>query len=367
MKSSSSVGPRRPAFSEFWLSATGTPWLVVSARPVESTRTRSSERASGFCADRRRRRCRSSRSRSTSVTVLAPTIGSAGLTDAPAGGATRGLRIVFARLVGIERKRGGEIGGRRDLLGEDIACSPVPRLGGAADGRAAAAHVALGRLLVAACTGRAQHVPCQPIDARRARVSATSSCGQALRPVRATALARQQRGADARARPPALRSAAWRAPRRCGRPAASGPGGTRSRPGARRRDRTGSRRGRRTTAAGRGGTKVTLRLVSQTPVDLACPASRGASRRTATRRRARAAGSSSGAAAWTSASRRGEFDSSTSAMRIARSAARRSCLAAGRRTSTAARPRPRCRASAPARGSRSSSSTRLRDQVVARW
>ena len=30
MKSSSSVGPRRPAFSEFWLSATGTPWLVVS-------------------------------------------------------------------------------------------------------------------------------------------------------------------------------------------------------------------------------------------------------------------------------------------------------------------------------------------------
>jgi hypothetical protein len=28
-KSSSSVGPRDPLFSEFWLSETGTPWLVV--------------------------------------------------------------------------------------------------------------------------------------------------------------------------------------------------------------------------------------------------------------------------------------------------------------------------------------------------
>ena len=27
----STVGPRRPAFSEFWLSETFTPWLVVSA------------------------------------------------------------------------------------------------------------------------------------------------------------------------------------------------------------------------------------------------------------------------------------------------------------------------------------------------
>ena len=42
MKSSSSAGPRSPALSEFWLSATGTPWLVVSTRPPESTRTRSS-------------------------------------------------------------------------------------------------------------------------------------------------------------------------------------------------------------------------------------------------------------------------------------------------------------------------------------
>jgi hypothetical protein len=29
-KSSSSVGPRMPALSEFWSSAMGTPWLVVS-------------------------------------------------------------------------------------------------------------------------------------------------------------------------------------------------------------------------------------------------------------------------------------------------------------------------------------------------
>src|SRR3984885_6243436 len=48
MKSSSSVGPRRPALREFWLSATFTPWLVVSARPPESTRTRSSEAVVGL-------------------------------------------------------------------------------------------------------------------------------------------------------------------------------------------------------------------------------------------------------------------------------------------------------------------------------
>ncbi|MCY1369655.1 hypothetical protein D9M69_567070 [compost metagenome] len=43
MKSSSSTGPRTPYFSEFWLSAMGTPWLVVSICPEESTRTRSSD------------------------------------------------------------------------------------------------------------------------------------------------------------------------------------------------------------------------------------------------------------------------------------------------------------------------------------
>jgi len=48
MKSSSAVGPRRPIFSEFWLSATFTPWLVVSSRLPSSTRTRSSGRLSGL-------------------------------------------------------------------------------------------------------------------------------------------------------------------------------------------------------------------------------------------------------------------------------------------------------------------------------
>src|SRR6476661_4667147 len=41
MKSSSRAGPRNPALSELWLSATGWPKFVVSPRPPESTRTRS--------------------------------------------------------------------------------------------------------------------------------------------------------------------------------------------------------------------------------------------------------------------------------------------------------------------------------------
>src|SRR5436190_5413038 len=42
MKSSSNAGPRNPAFREFWLSATYTPWFVVMAREPPSVRTRSS-------------------------------------------------------------------------------------------------------------------------------------------------------------------------------------------------------------------------------------------------------------------------------------------------------------------------------------
>ncbi len=48
MKSSIAVGPRRPIFSESWLFPTGTPWLVVSTRPLSSTRTRSSGPFKGF-------------------------------------------------------------------------------------------------------------------------------------------------------------------------------------------------------------------------------------------------------------------------------------------------------------------------------
>ncbi|MNN83789.1 hypothetical protein D3C81_2008760 [compost metagenome] len=41
MKSSSSDGPRAPAFRLFWLSATFTPWLVRKAWPVASLRNAS--------------------------------------------------------------------------------------------------------------------------------------------------------------------------------------------------------------------------------------------------------------------------------------------------------------------------------------
>ena len=42
--------PAETALSEFWLSATGTPWFVVSTRPPESTRTRSSGPLAGLTA-----------------------------------------------------------------------------------------------------------------------------------------------------------------------------------------------------------------------------------------------------------------------------------------------------------------------------
>jgi hypothetical protein len=74
MKSSSKAGPRRPALSECWLSATGTAWLVVSVWPVQSARTLSSGKVPGL-----RPRLGSPRptflEATSSVTVLAPTIG----------------------------------------------------------------------------------------------------------------------------------------------------------------------------------------------------------------------------------------------------------------------------------------------------
>src|SRR5688572_8060567 len=87
MKSSSSDGPRNPALSEFWLSPTGTPWLVVSARSVESTRTRSSGTlvlllpTVGLPLPSLSEPC-------DSVTVLEPASGSSGLRWAPDSGAT---------------------------------------------------------------------------------------------------------------------------------------------------------------------------------------------------------------------------------------------------------------------------------------
>src|SRR5688500_18298908 len=80
-----------------------TPWLVVRARSVESTRTRSTGPAAGFrpmfgpplpaFTDPL-----------SSVTVLAPTIGSAGLTDGPSGGASAASGSYSADLVGLKGK-----------------------------------------------------------------------------------------------------------------------------------------------------------------------------------------------------------------------------------------------------------------------
>ena len=48
IKSSIKVGPRKPAFSEFWLSPTGTPWLVVSTQPLSSLRAPSRDALRAF-------------------------------------------------------------------------------------------------------------------------------------------------------------------------------------------------------------------------------------------------------------------------------------------------------------------------------
>src|SRR6185436_19295873 len=87
MKSSSSVGPRRPALSELWLSPTGTPWLVVSSRAVESARTRSSGPIV-LLAPIGGAPLPTLSDAFISVMVLAPTIGSAGFVHSPAVGLT---------------------------------------------------------------------------------------------------------------------------------------------------------------------------------------------------------------------------------------------------------------------------------------
>src|ERR1700738_3032649 len=85
MKSSSRAGPRKPAFREFWLSLTGTAWFVVSARPLESTRTRFSESEAGL-------KLNGGLPEPTlgdglvSVSVLASTLGSGGSTLWPTAG-----------------------------------------------------------------------------------------------------------------------------------------------------------------------------------------------------------------------------------------------------------------------------------------
>src|SRR5687768_9158875 len=84
MKSSSSDGPRSPALSEFWLSPIVTPWFVVSARPDESTRTRSSASLAGLNPAVAGLPLLPVALRSDSV--LAPTLGSGGSTLCPGCG-----------------------------------------------------------------------------------------------------------------------------------------------------------------------------------------------------------------------------------------------------------------------------------------
>jgi hypothetical protein len=73
--------------SEFWLSATGTPWSVVSMRPLESARTRSSGAIVLFCPIGGPPLPTLSEP-FISVTVLDPTIGSRETTNAPLSGST---------------------------------------------------------------------------------------------------------------------------------------------------------------------------------------------------------------------------------------------------------------------------------------
>ena len=87
MKSSSSVGPRSPAFSEFWLSAMATPWLVVSTWPPPSARTRSSEPIVAFTPGRGVLSPVLSEG-FDSLSVLAVTAGEAGSACRPSGGCT---------------------------------------------------------------------------------------------------------------------------------------------------------------------------------------------------------------------------------------------------------------------------------------
>ena len=118
MKSSSSAGPRSPALSEFWLSATGTPRLVVSGRSEESVRTRSSGRLPGFCP---------------SFGLPLPTLadgdgfgqraagdGGALRLRGGAAGVARAPPAVLARLVRVERHGRDERIGGRHFFGQRV-------------------------------------------------------------------------------------------------------------------------------------------------------------------------------------------------------------------------------------------------------
>ncbi len=140
MKSSRSVGPRRPALSEFWLSAIGTPWLVVSTRPLESVRTRSSGRLPGFNP---RRGLPVFELAFDSESVLPVAEGSSGSTVLPGLGCGREV-AVLAFLVLVVRHRLGErlYGGDLGLQRVRIAAAFARRTG---DGAACAGTGGRGR------------------------------------------------------------------------------------------------------------------------------------------------------------------------------------------------------------------------------
>ena len=120
MKSSSSVGPRRPAFSEFWLSRDRDA-LVGRERAVGRIDAHAIERTDrGVLAD----------VRPTAADLLGPVqladragpdnrIG--GLDRRAFGRRERRVGVVFGRLVRIEGKRGRDVLRARRLLGDDVA------------------------------------------------------------------------------------------------------------------------------------------------------------------------------------------------------------------------------------------------------
>ncbi len=122
MKSSIRVGPRRPALSEFWLSATATPMLVVSIWPLESTRARSSDSLPGLWPGTGLP-SPTFGDVASSLTVLAASIGSCGSTGLPG---MRRVAAIEAVLAGLERvgrhRRAGRLGA--DLLRRQALLRP---------------------------------------------------------------------------------------------------------------------------------------------------------------------------------------------------------------------------------------------------
>ena len=169
------------------------PGWSSSARPVESTRTRSSGPDRRVLADVRRRRCRPCRNRSLGDGARADDRIRAAWRSALRG-RDRGAGIVLRRLVGVERERGRE--DRRSPRPFSARASLLPgsrARAGPADGRAAAANVARGRLLLMHTPRVVRAVPCHaemPMRGPcRERDPANARSAAGRRPVRGRAAA----------------------------------------------------------------------------------------------------------------------------------------------------------------------------------